>query len=128
MIKRFAILALTLLAAMGVEAKDYGEAVRLDKTVHNFGTIGMKDGAQGCVFTVSNIGTEPLTILTVVSTCGCTSVEWTRRSIAPGESGKIEAFYKNEDGPYPFDKTIKAYFSSYSKPVVLHLKGVVKKK
>ena len=53
--------------------------------------------------------------------------EWTQTEIKPGESGTIKASYNNQDGPYPFDKTIKVYFSNYNKPVALHLKGVVGK-
>ena len=87
----------------------------------------MKDGALECSFTVTNIGEEPMYILTVVSTCSCTGIEWTQTEIKPGESGTIKASYNNQDGPYPFDKTIKVYFSNYNKPVALHLKGVVGK-
>ena len=60
------------------------------------------------------------------SSCGCTNVRWTRTSLAKGEKGTIEATYTNEDGPYPFDKTITVYLSDIRKPVVLHLRGVVK--
>ena len=91
-------------------------------------TFTEKDGPQQCVFTVTNRGSEPLTILSAVSSCGCTGVRWTRASIAPGESGTIEATYSNEDGPFPFDKTVTVYLAGIKKPVILHLRGVVTKK
>lgn len=97
-----------------------------DKTVHDFGTITQADGAQSCTFTVTNKGEEPLTILSAISSCGCTNVKWTRRSLSTGESGTIDATFNNEDGPYPFDKTITVYLSDVKKPVILHLRGVVK--
>ncbi len=105
-----------------------GGTAQFDKTVHDFGTISEKDGAQRCVFTVTNKGDKPLTILSVVPSCGCTGVEWTRGSIAAGEQGTIRVVYKNEDGPYPFDKSVTVYLSDIKKPVILHLRGVVAKK
>ena len=99
-----------------------------DKTVHDFGTFSVKDGPQSCIFTVTNKGDEPLVILSAISSCGCTGVKWTRTSIAPGESGTIEATYSNEDGAYPFDKTVTVYLSDIKKPVILHLRGNVTKK
>ena len=104
-----------------------GERAEFDRTVHDFGTISQADGAQSCVFTVTNTGDEPLTILSAITSCGCTNVKWTRNSLAKGEKGTIEATYSNEDGPYPFDKTITVYLSDIRKPVILHLRGVVKK-
>jgi hypothetical protein len=103
-----------------------GGRAQFDRTVYDFGTISQADGPQTCVFTVTNTGDEPLTILSAISSCGCTNVRWTRTSLAKGEKGKIEATYTNEDGPYPFDKTITVYLSDIRKPVVLHLRGVVK--
>ena len=105
-----------------------GGRAEFDKTVHDFGTFTVKDGPQQCVFTVTNRGKEPLTILSAVSSCGCTDVRWTRSDIAPGESGTVLASYSNEDGPYPFDKTVTVYLSGIKKPVILHLRGVVTKK
>lgn len=105
-----------------------GGRAQFDKTVHDFGTISVKDGAQSCVFTVTNVGDKPLTILSAVPSCGCTGVEWTRSTLASGEEGTISVVYKNEDGPYPFDKSVTVYLSDIKKPVILHLRGVVTKK
>lgn len=106
----------------------FGGRAEFDKTVHDFGTITVKDGPQSCTFTVTNRGKEPLTILSAIPSCGCTGISWTRADIAPGSAGSIEATYSNEDGPYPFDKTITVYLSDIKKPVVLHLRGNVTKK
>lgn len=101
--------------------------VQFDKTVHDFGTIQPKDGPQTCTFTLTNGSEEDLSIFAVVSSCGCTDVKWTRTAIAPGAKGTVVATYTNEDGPYPFDKTLTVYTSAQKKPIVLHIKGVVKK-
>ena len=100
---------------------------QFDKAVHDFGTVRLKDGPLECVFTLTNGAEEPCTILAVVSSCGCTDVNWTRETLAPGATGTVTATYANEDGPYPFDKTLTVYLSTQKKPIILHLKGVVKK-
>lgn len=103
-----------------------GGRAEFDRTVHDFGTVDRSDGPQSCVFTVTNTSQEPLTILSVITSCGCTGVRWTRKTLEQGEKGTIEATYSNEDGPYPFDKTLTVYLSDIKKPVILHLRGVVK--
>ncbi len=105
-----------------------GPSFEFDKTVHDFGQVSTKDGPLTATFTLTNTGDEPLTIFAVVSTCNCTRVEWTREEIAPGGQGTVTASYTNDEGPYPFDKTLTVYTSAQKKPVILHMKGVVKKR
>ena len=112
---------------MASEAED-GSTVVFDKTVHDFGDVSITDGPLSCTFTVTNNGTEPIVIYEVVSSCGCTDVVWTREPLQPGKSGTISATFKNEDGPYPFDKTLTVYVSGQRKPVILRLRGVVHEK
>lgn len=101
---------------------------KFDKTIHDFGVIGVKDGPQTCMFTVTNDGKDDLLIYVVVTSCGCTDVEWTKTAIKPGEKGTIKATYSNEDGAYPFDKTLSVYMSSSEKPTILHIRGEVTNK
>lgn len=105
-----------------------GEVVEFDKTVHDFGDISIDDGPQTCVFTVKNVGKDPVAIYEVVTTCGCTDAQWTREPLQPGKTGMISATYKNEDGPVPFDKTLTVYIAGVSKPVILRLRGIVHEK
>ncbi|MBR1927871.1 MAG: DUF1573 domain-containing protein [Bacteroidales bacterium] len=106
----------------------FGGVVRLDKIVHDFGDILVSDGPVSATFTATNIGDKPLVIYSVVSSCGCTDVEWTRQPLKPGEKGTIKATYKNDEGGYPFDKNLTVYFSEPKQPVVLRLRGESHKK
>jgi hypothetical protein len=129
--KKFLALATGILLTLSgmAQEREYFSRVRFDKTVHDFGRISVKDGVQRCSFTLTNIGEEPLYIEAVVSSCGCTSVEWTRTRIDPGAAGTVSAAYSNDEGAYPFDKTLTVYLTDAPRPVVLHLRGeVVKKK
>ena len=121
------VIAIIMLTAISAVAQtDFSQIAKLDRTVYDFGEVSMDDGALNCEFTLTNISDRPLTILAVISSCGCTGVEWTRTSIAPGEKGVIKASYSNDEGPYPFDKTLTVYITDVKKPVILHLRGEVK--
>lgn len=120
-----------LLAAEGILAaqgsgKDntFEGTVRMDKTVHDFGDIMVSDGPVTATFTATNVSDKALLIYNVVSSCGCTSVEWTRKPVAPGQSGTIKATFKNDEKGYPFDKSLTVYFSGLKRPVILRLRGV----
>ena len=115
------IIALFLALALGGGAS-------FDKLVHDFGKVSEKDGPLSCTFTFNNNSDEPVSILAVISSCGCTDISWTRETIAPGSKGTVTATYSNDEGPYPFDKVLRVYTSSEKKPIILHIKGVVTKK
>ena len=100
------------------------DALEVDKTVHNFGDIKMKGGPVSCTFTLTNTSNEPAVIYQVVTSCGCTDASWTKEPIMPNKSGKVSVKYSNDEGPYPFDKTITVYISSVNKPVLLKVRGV----
>ena len=97
--------------------------VEIDKIVHDFGDVMLSDGPLKCAYTVKNISGEPMAIYNVVTSCGCTNVSWTREPIMQGKTGKISVTYKNDEGPYPFEKTLTVYFSNVKKPVILRLRG-----
>lgn len=99
--------------------------VEWDKTVHDFGDVSVSDGPLSCSFTLTNKGTEAIAIFEVVSSCGCTGVDFPKSKIEPGQSATISATYKNEDGPTAFDKTLTVYISGIRRPVILRLRGVV---
>ena len=122
--RRMTIIAALLLASAAAFAqKDFG-AASFNATVHDFGRVNTRDGAVSCSFSVTNTGNEDLNIFAVTSSCSCTSAKWTREYIAPGASGTINVTYTNDEGPYPFDKTLTVYISGYERPVILHVKGV----
>ncbi len=102
--------------------------IELDKTVHDFGDVITGSGPLTCEFRIKNISDTPLVIYNVAVSCGCTDVSWTREPIKSGGYGKISVTYSNDDGPYPFDKNVTAYFSGIKKPVILKLRGVAREK
>jgi len=106
----------------------FGGIAEFDKTTYDFGDILSSDGPVSCTFNVKNISDKEMVIYSVITSCGCTNVKWTRETIAPGKVAEINATYTNEDGPYPFDKTLTAYISNVKQPVILHIRGIVREK
>ena len=125
-----AVFSLSMAAQVKTDGKstDIDGVVRFDKTIHDFGDVTLGQGALNCAFTVTNISDKPIVIYNVVSSCGCTDVKWTREPVLPGKSGKISATYSNDEGPYPFDKTLTVYISNVKKPIVLRLRGIAHEK
>jgi len=130
--KRIVVLLSVFFSCLAVvSAQDYykeADVIRFDKKVHDFGDVLIAEGPVSCIFTFTNIGTQPLVIQNVISSCGCTTPEWTREPVRPGATGTISATYSNDQGPYPFDKTLTVYVgvgsSSLERPVLLRLRGV----
>ena len=119
------LLLLCIGVTLSYAQQKVGGIVQFDKTVHDFGDIMTTDGPVNCTFTLTNISSKPVSILSVISSCGCTDVEWTRNEIQPGKTGKISATYSNEDGETMFDKAITCYIMDLKQPVILKLRGTV---
>lgn len=127
MVKRIsaALAAILISAASVLNAQErFSNGLEIDKMVHNFGDILLDSGPVSCTFTLKNTGSKPAVIYNVTTTCGCTNAEWTKEPIRPGKSGSISVTYSNDEGPYPFDKSLTVYLSDVKKPVILKLRGV----
>lgn len=123
-----ACMASVLHCGLSVAQEKIGDVVEFDKTIHNFGDVLLSDGPLAYTFTMKNISDKPVVIYNVVTSCGCTDVEWTREPVMPGKTGTISSTYTNDEGPYPFDKTLTAYISGIGKPVILRLRGIAHEK
>lgn len=90
----------------------------------DFGDILIADGPVKCSFTFKNVAAFPIVIHNIISSCGCTTPTWPHTEIAPGAKGTIAVTFTNDQGPFPFDKTLTVYFSNLRRPVLLHVRGV----
>lgn len=119
------ILSAFLLAFGSAFAQEkISDGLEVDKMVHNFGDIKLGSGPVSCTFTITNKSDKPAVIYNVVSSCGCTDVTWTKEPVMPGKKGVISVTYTNDEGAYPFDKTLTVYLSDVKKPVLLKIRGV----
>ncbi len=106
----FFILVICVLSVYGqntkktVESKFQAE-IKFEETQHDFGTITEGDTAVW-EFSFKNTGDTLLIIDRVATPCSCTSADWPKNPIKPGESGKIKVLYNSKGRPGRFNKTI----------------------
>jgi hypothetical protein len=75
-------------------------------------------------FEFKNTGELPVLISTVQASCGCTTPEYSKTPILPGETGKIKATY-NAAAKGVFKKTVTVTTSAEEAPRVLSISGTV---
>jgi hypothetical protein len=64
------------------------------QTTHDFGTITEGDVVE-YTYDFKNVGEGTMLISEVKVTCGCTSRDWPKDPIAPGESGSIKVTFNS---------------------------------
>ena len=76
-----------------------------EKTVHNFGDVGIKEKGQ-CQFKFKNNGTALLKIGEITASCGCTAPSLSKKEYQPSEEGVIEVKYKGKSKSGPVAERI----------------------
>ena len=60
----------------------------------------------------------------VVTSCGCTKVEYSKQPVRPGGTLELKVLYEAVDAGY-FNKSIKVYCNVVNSPLRLKVKGSV---
>ncbi|HMN33104.1 MAG TPA: DUF1573 domain-containing protein [Chitinophagaceae bacterium] len=81
--------------------------------VHDFGNIIEGPEAQ-IDFVFTNVGKEPLIIMQANASCGCTTPDWTKEPVKPGQKGSIKVKYTTKDRVGSFNKTVFIRSNAYS--------------
>lgn len=83
--------SMMLLPLCAEAQNDYkGAHIKFEETMCNFGKVSRSGENQTCVFRFVNDGTEPLVILSAITSCSCVKAIFSRKPIAVGETGQIE--------------------------------------
>ncbi len=99
-------------------------SIEFVEVVHEFGE--MKEGVVAKhTFEFKNTGDKPLVIRNAKASCGCTTPEYPKVPIAPGETGKLVAAYNSDGRPGEFTKTISVEANTNPDITVLTIKGKV---
>lgn len=91
----------------------------------DFGTVREADGRVSHTFTGVNRGDKPLVILDVVTTCGCTVPEFSRKPIVAGGKTQITVTFDPANRPGMFVKELGVYSSERRKIATLTVRGSV---
>ncbi|WP_353937941.1 DUF1573 domain-containing protein [uncultured Bacteroides sp.] len=106
------------------ESKEIKTEVAVDKPLITLGDFNWKE-EQKATFTLKNTGGNPLVIQDVTTSCGCTTVSYSKEPIQPGKEITLEVVYKAEH-PEHFSKTVTVYCNTASSPIRLSLLGDAK--
>lgn len=96
-----------------------------DPAEWDFGTIAETAGPVSHTFEGVNRTGQPLVILDVVTTCGCTVPEFSRKPVLPGERTAITVTYDPANRPGSFHKELGVYSSERQKIASLTVRGSV---
>ena len=95
---------------------------------YDFGEISEEGGPARYSFEFLNTGEVPVRILDVKASCGCTTPDWSKEEVKPGQKGYIVAEYNPANRPGQFHKTLTVTTNSEPNVSILNIKGVVKPK
>jgi len=97
-----------------------------EKSEHDFGEIYETSGVVSAKFKFKNTGDKPLFISEVNVSCGCTTPEYSKDTIQPGDSSVIIARYDPAGRPGSFDKSIHIVFNNNRGfSTFIKIKGIV---
>jgi Protein of unknown function (DUF1573) len=96
---------------------------------HDFGEVPLGPDVT-YEFTFTNVGNQPLIITDANPSCSCTTPEWIKQPVLPGQTGWIKVGYKTKDHAGPFVKEVyiqsNAVVPNGEKRYTIHIKGTVK--
>lgn len=120
MLKRAIIFIITLLSAIPLSAQ-----LRFDTLEHDFGVLEEAGGKRSCTFTAVNVGKQPIVLVDVVTTCGCTVPTFSRKPIRSGEKTEIVVTYDPYGRPGRFDRKLFLYGAKRERLAELIIRGEV---
>ena len=88
-----------------------GPVLTFAESKFDFGTIQEGDIVKH-TYKFRNTGNQPLLISEVRVTCGCTSPEWTKTPVAPGEYGFVTAQFNSTGKPGQNQKVVTVVSNS----------------
>jgi len=101
--------------------------MKFDNDSHDFGKIQQGDKVN-YKFSFTNTGKTPLIISSAVASCGCTTPDWPKGPIKPGEGGLINVTFNSMGKKGLQDKMITISANTNPPQNVVHLIGEVLEK
>ncbi|MCZ2357403.1 MAG: DUF1573 domain-containing protein [Bacteroidia bacterium] len=96
----------------------------VDSETHDFGKITEGEKVSH-TFKIKNTGQNPLVINDVKPSCGCTTPNWTKDPIPPGNEGKIEVEFDSQGKSGNQSKTVTVTANADPKIKILKFTGEV---
>ena len=100
-------------------------ALIFKNATHNFGHIEEEGGAVACRFEAKNSGDSAVEVVEIVTTCGCTTAEYDKKTIAPGATFSFKVVFNPLGRPGRIDKQIFVRVSDCEAELRLNIAGYV---
>jgi len=110
-----------------VEMNENAAVVAVEEDTYDFGQANEGDKVKH-VFEFTNAGQTPLIISSVQASCGCTTPDYPKQPIKPGERSQIEVVFNTSNQPGMQHKVITMISNANPNQTIFHLKGEVKQK
>ena len=119
---RVIFLILLTLCALTASAQEH---LSFRPDTWDFGTIREEQGRVSHTFTGENRSERPVVILDVVTSCGCTVPQFSRKPVLPGEKTQITVTFDPANRPGTFSKELGIYSSERRRIATLTVRGNV---
>ena len=118
------MLSVSFVQAQATQTKPVnGPEIQLEKLFFDFGEVKIGE-VKEVTLSFTNSGNKPLILDNVISSCDCTTVDWSKAPVMPGKSAKITATYTAEHTGI-ISKRVTILSNANTDRVVLQLKGNV---
>ena len=87
----------------------------------DFGSFPQSE-KQESSFVLTNTGNSLLVIQDIITSCGCTKVEYSKEPVRPGGTLEVKVLYEAEDTGF-FNKMVTVYCNTVNSPLRLSIKG-----
>ena len=95
--------------------------------VFDFGNVKEGDIVEH-VFSFTNTGTEPVILSQVAASCGCTTPDYTKTPILPGQSGEIKVSFNSAGQVGVQQKIVTVTSNAENSVTTVQIKGTVESK
>ena len=96
-------------------------------SVHDFGTVDLKNPIDSFDFKFKNTGNQVIAVLQAKTSCHCTEVKYPKEPIRSGEESYIRVIYNGTGrSPEYFNKSVRVYTTASFHPKLLRIRGKLK--
>lgn len=113
-----------MLAASCAEAAAQSK-LQFSEATFDYGEVREDGGAVTARFEACNTGQEPVVVVEVMTSCGCTTPYFERKPVRAGEKFSLEIRYDPMNRPGRIDRDIFVRMSDSDKDTKLHITGRV---
>lgn len=117
--KKYIVASLLALSMWSAQAQE----ITTENSVIDCGQVVFKNPVTA-EFEVKNGGGQPLVISDVRTDCGCTTADYPKNAIPPGEKFTVKVTYDAKQMGH-FNKQVGIYSNSSAAPTMLSIRGVV---